>query len=1218
MPNPLFQIDEQDVENLNEPQFVDVVNRLIKAEAGRYGIPPFDVKTTLRLNDPDGGIDARVEHSLSLPAICRIPEGVSVWQFKAGDVSPKKISQVESQKPGVQKAIRAGAYYCLLIGKGCSDTERKNRESALNTCFVEQGLKIRAKLFTAQDIADWISDHPPVAMLPYFRRPGNDDLLTFEQWSGLPELRINSVSFEADIRRQQIIDEIGATVSKWSEQTSLRITGRPGVGKTRLTLEAIRATPLATATLYARSIDGVPHNLFSFLENNPRVRMILVVDETTYDDALRLQQLASRCKEKLILITIGHEPIVEGIKTEIPLYPLDKLDDEAITKVVQRAVPSIQPEISSFIVRVSGGYVKLATALADSIVRNPTILSAAELSGIPDVSRILESLVPDPNERKVMEGLSLLTRIGLYDDLATEGKAIAKFMGIDFLAMQRIASQMTRKGLVVKRGRYVYVTPHILAVWFAFNIWRDLSHEIIEKLLLADEGLSPIAIQSLLERLADLGEENVAVPVVEKLLNSEELFDKLEDFNNEFRAKVFSTLAKAAPKPAADAMDRVLGHLPRDQLLFLTTGRRQVVWTLENFLMREETFWVAARLLLKLAEAENESYGNNATGVWNKIFLTHLSSTPIPATDRHRLIQEAIESNSVVTRILGVKAIGTALSTYEVGVGSSGFGGYIPSQPWRPKTWGDIWDTRRSALRLLDKALTDPSDEVVKIARGILLNTSESLIKQGLFDDVIPRLQKFPTKTEQEKKELWELCKRILHFGGNSLSEEQSITLQQIAESLLGNNFRDRLHRWAGRVSPVDRIELQDQSKQPEEMAISLAEEGYANPDLLQPELNWLGSKEAEQGYSFAKRLGELDTDHVWLEKLIKVIIGGGNPNLLSTYLIGRASAGDQEWVNKIMDTWIESEKTMADVVYETIRLMDASDDGAAKIINLIDKGWLSISRLGWLGWGKWVESLSQNKIDEFLNRLEKYDDPISTEIAFVLLVNWLKHNNSSIRAMLGHASKLLVRSSAINNQTMLQYYWEQLAELFMEELAVEIAQAILQTLLESEHIFIVDDARMNILRMALSRQPKTIWPLIGNILLRKDMKGYDLRLEMRNWGIENAGITTLIEWANANKPLGPCILAEVAVPFSDLAYQLLIEFGEEGCIGSGLISNFLSGSFSGSEVQWLKSKLEIAQKWVGNDQPAVMKWVQELIKNIEVNIKRAQQQEEENELYWG
>ena len=163
-----------------------------------------------------------------------------------------------------------------------------------------------------------------------------------------------------------------------------------------------------------------------------------------------------------------------------------------------------------------------------------------------------------------------------------------------------------------------------------------------------------------------------------------------------------------------------------------------------------------------------------------------------------------------------------------------------------------------------------------------------------------------------------------------------------------------------------------------------------------------------------------------------------------------------------------------------------------------------------------------------------------------------------------------------------------------------------------------LNDARMNILRMALSRQPKTIWPLIGAVLLRKDIKGYDLRLEMRNWGIENAGIATLLEWAKANKPSGPCILAEVAVPFSDLAYQLLVEYGGAGCIGSGLISNFLSGSFSGSEVQWLLSKLEIARKWVGNDQPAVRKWAQELIKNIEVNIKRAQQQEEENELYWG
>lgn len=1210
MPNPLFNIQEKEIEFLLEPEFVDVLNKLLKAESQRFGIPVHAVNTTMRLNDPDGGVDARVEHSISLPPNSRIPMGLSVWQYKHGDSSIKEITK-ETKKPGVQDAIIAGGAYCYVTGKGYGDRARRSRENILSKACTDRGLTPNSKLFTAQNVADWVSEYPPVAMLSYFRRPVHDELLTFEQWLGLPELRIDRIGFEADQQRQKIINEIGETITKQFGLISLRIAGRAGVGKTRLTLEAIRANRLDVETLYARSIEGVPSNLFSSVEANPHIRMVLVVDETTYEDAVKLHQLASRCKGRLFLITVGHDAGLSGSKTEIPEYYLDTLSDEAIKNLIGRAIP--QPEILSFVVKASGGYVKLATALAESIVRNPSILGAAQLSGIPDVSIILESLIPDLQDRKVMEALSLLRRVGLEGDVASEGETLARFMGIDFRDMKRITEQMIRKGIVVKRGRYRYVTPHLLAVWFAVSLWRALSEDIVDELLLAEEGLSPIAAQSLLERLADLGEEDIATPVVEKLLNTEGLFAKLDDLNNEFRSKIFAILTEAAPKAAANALERVLGHMPRDELHFLNVGRRQIVWSLEKLLSWEDTFWIASRLLLKLAEAENESYANNATGVWCNIFQTHLGNTPVPAIDRHRLIQEALESDLHETRLIGVQAILRALSTYETGLGGIDTGGYIAPQAWRPKNWEEIWETRRSALCLLDRALADSSLEVAMAARNVLLNTAQGLVSQGMYDDVIPRLQTLPITSEQDKRELWELYKRILHFLSASLSDVQRTELQQIVDGLLGTNYHDRLRRWVGKVSPVDWKELKDQGKKPEEMATALAEEGFADPDLLRQGLSWLGSDEAVQGFSFFKRLGELDERHEWLNELIEVVRKAGNPNMLSVYLIGRSEAGEKEWVRQLLDGWSDSEQAMTPVIYETTRRLEGSERGAARVIKLIDKGWLAITQLGWLGWGKWAEPLSSSAIEALLEQLVKYEDPYSTEISLVLLMNWLKHHKDEDSKMLKYASKLLTRTSAINSQNMLQYYWEQLAEYYSDNLAVELAQAILQSFLEVEYISAhAEDARMNILRQALIKQPREVWQLIGEMLLRKDMKGYELRLSMRNWGIEIAGIANLLEWANSNKPIGPCILAELAIPLSELAYQLLLQFDNEECIGSGLAATFLSGSFWGSEAQWLQSKLKTALDWAENDQPAIRKWAQSLVSIIETDMKRARQREEE------
>lgn len=1211
MPNSLFIIEEREIAFLTEPEFVEVLNKLLKAEAQKFGVPIQAIDATMRLNDPDGGVDAKIDHNVSLPQDCRIPEGLSVWQYKHGDSSPQEIRD-EGLKPGVQNAIDQGGSYCYVIGRGYGQTALDDRQNALKEVFLNKGLVPKSKLFAAQKIADWVSEYPSVAMLPYFRRPVHDELMTFDTWAALPYLRIGSVTFEADQQRNTIISEIGDAIKKQSGVTSLRIAGRAGVGKTRLVFEAIRANQLDLNSLYATSPEGIPTTFFSYIEANPQIRVILVVDETIYEEAIRLHQLASRCKDQLFIITIGHDPTPVGAQTEIPIYQLDKLGDEAVKKVIKQAVPTIHPEILTFVVNAGGGYVKLATALADSIVRNPSIAGAARLSGIPDVSIILESLVPNDKERKVMEALSLLRRVGLDGEVDNEGKTLAYFLGLNFLEMKRIASNLIQRGLVVKRGRYRYVTPHLMAVWFAASTWEALGENIVNDLLLAEEGLTPIAALSLLERLADLGEEEIATPVVESLLSDERLFSRREDLNDEFRSRLFATLSVAAPKVASDALDRILGHLPRDQLLLLTGGRRQVVWVLEKLLLWEDSFWKAARLLLRLAEAENESYANNATGVWCSIFQTHLGNTPVNAIERHCLIEEALESDLISTRLIGVQAVQKALSTYEIGISGLGAGGYITPQPWRPKTWGELWDVRRSALRLLDQAINDSSHEVADAARHVLINSAQDLVKQGLFDDVIPRLRNLTISTEQEKIELWELYKRILHFLGKNLGEDQRTTLIQLADGLLGDSYHDRLRRWVVKVSPVDWKELEDQGKKPEEMATALAEEGFINPELLRPELSWLGSEEAVQGFPFFKRLGELDDKHEWMDKLIDVVREGGNPNMLSVYLLGRADFGEGEWVTQLLDEWSDSNQTMTPVVYETTRSLDGSEEGAARIIKLIDKDWLMVSQLGWLGWRKWVEPLSSKTVSAFLDRLVAHDDLYSTEISLVLMMNWLEHHQDESATLLNYASKLLTRTSAINSQNMLQFYWEQLSEFYIHDLTVEIAHAILHSLLEIEFISGHEDARFNILRLALIKQPREVWQLIGELLLRRDIKGFDFRLSLRNWGIESTGTTNLLAWANSNKPYGPCILAELAVPSSELARELLIQYEDEECVGNSLAANFLSGSFTGSEVPWLQSKLETAREWANNEHPAIRNWAQRLVGIIETDIKQAKQREEE------
>lgn len=1219
--NPLLQVSEQEIESLDEHQFTDIMNRLLKAEAQRYGIPPLAVKTTLRVHDPDGGIDARVEHSVSVPAQCRIPEGVSVWQYKAGQAGPAAIKQ-ESEKPGVQEAIKAGGYYYFAIGQGCGDKARKKRETAVNDCFVQEGLEPKGELLTAQDIADWVSDHPPVAMHPYFGRPIDDRLYTFEGWSRLPQLRVGYLSFEADEEREAIIDALRGDISGRTGFNSFFLGGRPGVGKTRLALEGIRALSLADETLYVSEPDGIPPNLFSYIESHPRIRLTLVVDECTFDQALLLHDRAHRCGERLLLIIVGHEPERPAAESSIPVFWLGGLEAEALGKIVQKMAPTMPPQVTEFVVQGSGGYVKLATAMTESLARNPGLVGAAQLAGAPDVRVILESLVPDPRVRQAMGGLSLMRHVGLDEDVADEGRVIAAFVTLDFGEFKQIAERMRRTGLVVKRGRYRYVSPHLLAVWFAAEVWRARGEDIVNDLLLSDSGLPTFESKlALLERLADLGEEEVAGPIVERMLGPGGLFPDIHELDDPLRSRVFAALAKAAPEPGAAALERIIGHLPRDSLLEFREGRRQIVWLLEGLLSLEETFWTAARLLLKLAEAENETFANNAAGTWREIFYTHLGPTPVPAIDRHTLIAEALDSGMVETRLLAVQALRVALSSRESRVEGPGLGGHIKPPEWRPRNWGELWEVRRSALGLLDRALVDEEPRVSKAAKEVLFRAARGLVRQGLAEDLLSKLKGLPVPNDEERLRMWELLQAILFFENKALTEEQRAFIEQWSAELRDDSYHERLRRWVGRLSSPDYKKLRDSGKTARDVAAELAEEGFQTPDQLRSELEWLASPNAVEFYAFGRRLGQLDVEREWLRDLVAQSRSGGNPGLLTAYLQGRDDSGESEWVEQLLDQWSEDDEGLASATFDATWRRKSSDRGAERITSLVDKGWLPAAQLGGLGWGGWAEGISADAVASVLQRLVQDESPVATEGGLLLLLRWLETHRDEADVVAEYALQLLERPSALRSEGMIAFYWQNVAECYVPNFSGRLAQAVLGLFEDPDYFAIQTDEQMQVLQAAIVRDPETVWPLIGAFLLRGDEASYRLRLSMRDWGLGGVSVPLLLGWADEHLPEGPRTLAGMAhvgsVPLNPLARELLIRYGEDESIGGMLAATFLSGTFWGSEAAWFRSKIEVARNWLDDDSKAVRGWARELVQSIEEDIKRAARSEEEEELRW-
>ena len=61
--NSLFEISEKEIARLSEGALVDVLNRLLRAESSRIDLASTNAQTSLRIHDPDGGVDARVSNA---------------------------------------------------------------------------------------------------------------------------------------------------------------------------------------------------------------------------------------------------------------------------------------------------------------------------------------------------------------------------------------------------------------------------------------------------------------------------------------------------------------------------------------------------------------------------------------------------------------------------------------------------------------------------------------------------------------------------------------------------------------------------------------------------------------------------------------------------------------------------------------------------------------------------------------------------------------------------------------------------------------------------------------------------------------------------------------------------------------------------------------------------------------------------------------------------
>jgi hypothetical protein len=1066
-----------------------------------------------------------------------------VWQFKSGnDASPSRLAK-EAVKKGVLETLRGNGNYVIALSKKCNASRLKAREKAVKAALrTKKVADSRATILDVDRISNWASEHPSLILLSAFNRPIGGSI-GFESWEKDPRHRTD---FVLDDARRKMITEIQSFVKTKGGPVHFRIIGRRGIGKTRLVMESLRIRGIQERVIYARDPSVLPHELWTWLRFQKSTSSLVVIDECEEIEGQDFKAEADSCEGRVRLITIGvGEPFPLGSSPQH--HFLEKLDQSSMRQLLNSSFRGFAPEVVDWILRITAGYVRLAVACAEALSLKPG-LSIEQLSQSPQIRILLETLLPDASGRKVMQALSLLTRVGIEGDIALEGKLLADMVEVAWSDFARIVEDMYERGLVGKKGRYRYVTPDLLAQRLAADIWKA-RYEDIRRLL----DRLPIggSRDSFYDRLKDLGSDENAREVLQELVSHKNI-SSLDSLNDEQASRIVYSVALADPLIASEALQRLLGGATIEHLRSFGTGRRYIVMALGYLKWFKETFRSALLLLLALAEAETESYANNATGTWTSTFQLALGGTEVSMLDRLSILDEILLGDSISRKHLALKALEAVFDENPLrSSGSEDIGSKPVPQEWFPRTKEQVNAACLFGLKLIGRTMKDSDPTVSKGAEDVLISSARTAVRFGLASPVISLLEELTPKTDEDKRETREGIRLILDYEVEKLGANERLRLIAIEQKLAGTDFRGSLHRWVGQWSFGDwDIQERDGGATANERAAMLAKQAMENPEELRAELDWLYSDEARNVTHFGKRLGELDTARVWLDELSQKARDAKQPLLLASYLWGRIAAGDQKFVENLVEKWASRDPRLSQVVLATSSQLNPSNRAVERILELLKNRSILTEDLIPLLWSPWPEKLPSAAFQLLVSKTASNSEQI--------LYAALSATDRRLKLFPGERTALsdlvweLLGNPVSATSTMAMHFWEEIGKQYAESEPAKLAETIVKVYGSSDVLMDKDDSPMKALAQAAKANEKAVWEVIGTALLATSSSAYRLQLALRGWFVSLVTTSLLLDWARRHLPNGPVLLARLTepagIPLDNLPRALLEKLSNCQC----------------------------------------------------------------------
>ncbi|MEO8101613.1 MAG: hypothetical protein ABI790_03755 [Betaproteobacteria bacterium] len=1232
-----------------------LIRSVLRAEC-RYGqVGPNALTVSSRISVADGGIDVEVNTDPAhvIPRDCLFQSGLTGFQIKSGTTfKPWTKSAIHSELLNsngelvseVERLLgRRGNYTLICTGHDLTPSQRDKAKAHIELTFASAGFKDYLNLvhvLGASQIAEFVERYPAIAST--IVQDPIQEASVLADWQ--QSVHMSGV-LAASAEQTELIDQIRASVLGTTKH--LRILGEPGLGKTRLVLEALRTSAIAPLVLYFEHGSQFGQTkLFRQLLKSPCDKpLVLVIDELPEPELADIwKHLKPRCGA-LKIVTLDHGRD-ETRDADIERLYVPRLSDETILQILVGYAGE-----SNYLSRwVEGceGSPRVAQAIGENLRVNPEDLLVPP-STIPVWDRFLHSYQKRDQQQArqidcVTQHLALFNRFGYEPPVGDEARYIATLIEkvdptIGWAQFQEIVRDL-RARRVLQGSITLFFVPKLLHVYLWKRFWQTYGPGFQFSNTFTD---MPESLHVWFMNMFRYAGDSTTTHVVDEILKLDGIHSERAILESDKGSRFLSTLAEASPGAVIRLLEGTLGSWSDEDIFAFHEHRQNIVWTVEKIAVWAPFTVRAIRLLARLAVNESEdTYSNNATGTLIGLFrigpeYAATESTPI---ERLPAALQLLRSSSDKDRELGLRCMNAALDTHGLGhriVGPEYQGIKERAKLWIPKTYVEWWE----AIGLYFEALLAETRgwpvHLRPLVCSALLDAIKNQVKTksctSLALNTLQALTQDPHASASELNDFFSNW-RDRHSEGES--EEITKKVVTLGRAYVHRDVRSRFQRY---VIDVDWMEWDEDFRErrgkpryrTKPLVNTLAKRIANHHDFFDAIWPMLApQKQTPAMWHFGEQLGLHDKERSYLSKLVAIGLHEKHWGCLGGYLsqIRREDLSQFQLIIENLlarsdEAWLGAEMTFR---------FDYDDLLFSKCLSAFKSGWIKPGQFSALRYGRAWEAVPNSRMKDLLQQLHAQNDAASLSVLVELLDAVPFEESSPFTSKM--VFDVLTRSlpSGEDRNVMRGHHWKNICEKLVKwdaDFVLPLLSSIL-TAMGNEYRLSYDTYVETFASDLVRKDPIGAWRIVREQLEAALPKW---RGDLTNWlkgghqGFREAVLDSpiaalpvgeIMSWIEGDPEHRAGLIAHAAPRTLDdergglLTRELLTRFSAIDGVQSGISCTFGSGGWTGPTSVYLKKRRDKFRTWVSaNFSYEVTRWLESEIDSLDRQIKREEIDEE-------